>query len=191
MYSIIRNQITLLFLILFSSHSFGQSIEQGISEFEAGLAVAGAEAFYCGVYSKYHVRITKSKHSLKAGIGLNAYFDFAGESEAQAYLENDVDMRMIPHIFIGYELTFRRFGISVELPVGTSIAITKGKLINERIGFERRYSNTEYFWHHGLEASVKYRLNDRNKIGLRAYMPTVKDYAQTSPMLGLGWIWAL
>lgn len=43
-----------------------------------------------------------------------------------------------------------------EVPVGTSIAITKGTLINERVGFKRDYSNTELFWHYSLAFSPKY-----------------------------------
>lgn len=183
---IIRN-IWILSFVCFINTTFAQETRQNNHEFEVGGAIAGAEAFYYGTYSKYHIALTQSKHYLIAGIGLTVYFDFKGESTSQAYLKNDVDMRIIPYFYIGYNFTFNRFDILIELPIGTSIAVTKGTLVNERIGFERTYSNTEYLWHYGLALSTKYSVNDNNKIGFYGFMPMVKDLAWTSPMIGIGW----
>ena len=167
------------------NNNFAQETRQNYNEFEVGGAVAGAEAFYYGVYSKYNIALTKSKHYLKAGVGLTMYFDFKGESTSQAKLKDDVDMRIIPYFYIGYNFNFNRFDVSLELPIGTSIAITKGTLVNERIGFERTYSNTEYLWHYGLALSTKYSIDNKNKIGLYGFIPMIKDIAWTSPMIGI------
>jgi len=186
MYSIIRNLVVLFFLCL-ANTTFAQKSPQNNSEFEVGGAIAGAEALYYGFYSRYSVPITKTNHYLKAGIGLTAYFDFKGESTNQAYLKDDIDMRIIPYFYLGYNFTFNRFDVSLELPIGTSIAITKGTLVNENIGFERTYSNAEFLWHYGLALSTKYSINNKNKVGLYGFMPLVKDLAWTSPMTGIGW----
>lgn len=186
MYLIIRN-IWVLFSLCLVNTTFAQETRQNNSEFEVGGAIAGSEAFYYGAYSKYNIALTQSKNYLKTGIGLTVYFDFKGETTSQAYLKNDVDMRIIPYFYAGYNFTLNRFDISVELPIGTSIAITKGTLVNERIGFERTYSNTEYLWHYGLALSTKYSINDKNKIGFYGFFPLVKDFAWTSPLVGIGW----
>ncbi len=188
MYLIIRNVLTFIFLSLLKiSFAQEQEVRQNGSEFEIGGIVADGEAFYYGVYSKYDIAITQSKHYLKAGIGLTMYFDFKGETTSQAKLKDDVDMRIIPYVYVGYNFNFKRFDISLELPIGTSIAITKGTLINERIGFKRSYSNTEYFWYFGVAVSTKYSINDKNKIGIYGSLPLVKDIAWSSPMIGIGW----
>lgn len=189
MYLTIKKTITIIVFLCLVKTTVAQedSLSQNNRELEVGVAIAGSEALYYGVYSKYDFALTQSKHYLKAGVGLTAYFDFKGESTSQAKLKNDVDMRIIPYIYLGYNFNFKRFNVSLEIPVGTSIAITKGKLINERIGFERSYSNTEYLWHYGIALSAKYRLNDKNKIGFYAVVPLVKDVAWSSPMVGIGW----
>lgn len=188
MYLIIRNVLTLMFLCLLNaSFAQEQEVRQNGDEFEIGGIVADGEAFYYGVYSKYDIAITQSKHYLKAGIGLTMYFDFKGETTSQVKLKDDVDMRIISYFYIGYNFTFNRFNVSLELPIGTSIAITEGTLVNERIGFEQSYSNTEYFWHYGVALSTKYGINDKNKIGLYGSLPLVKDIAWSSPMIGIGW----
>lgn len=185
MYLIIRKITTFIFLCFVVNVSAQDTLKT--SEFEVGVAVAGAEAFYYGVYSKYDFPLTRKKHYLKAGIGLTSYFDFKGESTSQAKLKDDVDMRLIPYIYLGYNFNIKRFDISLELPIGTSIAITKGTLVNEKIGFERTYSNTEYLWHYGIGLSTKYRINNTSKIGINLFLPLVKDYAWSSPMVGIGW----
>ena len=167
--------------------SFAQETRQNNSEFEVGGAIAGFEAFYYGMYTKYNIALTQTKHYLKSGVGLTMYFDFKGESTSQAKLKDDVDMRIIPYFYLGYNFTFNRFDILLELPIGTSVAITKGTLVNERIGFERTYSNTEYLWHYGIALSAKYSINGKNKIGLYGFIPLVVDIAWTSPMIGFGW----
>ena len=174
-----------LFMLSISS-VLGQQVRNN-NELEIGGVIAGDEAFYYGFYSKYNVALTQSKHYLKGGIGLTIYFDFKGESTSQAKLKNDVDMRIIPYVFLGYNFNFNRFDLGIEVPIGASIAITKGTLVNEQIGFERTYSNTEILWHYGLALSVKYRINGKNKIGLYSFLPLVKDLAWTAPVLGIGW----
>ena len=185
-YLIIRNIGTVLFLYL-ANINFAQETRQNFNEFEVGGAIAGAEAFYYGMYSRYNIALTQNKHYFKAGVGLTAYFDFKGESTSQAKLKNDVDVRIIPHFYLGYNFNIKRFDIALELPIGTSIAITKGTLVNDRIGFERTYSSTEYLWHYGIGLSTKYRIKVANKIGLNLFLPLVKDYAWSSPMVGVGW----
>ena len=186
MYLIIRNIGVVLFFCL-ANTNLAQETQQNFNEFEVGGAIAGAEALYYGMYSRYNIALTQTKHYFKAGVGLTVYFDFKGESTSQAKLKNDVDMRIIPHFYLGYNFNIKRFDVSLELPIGTSIAITKGTLVNERIGFERTYSNTEYLWHYGLALSTKYRINNKNKIGLYGFAPLVKDYAWSSPLVGIGW----
>lgn len=176
-----------LLLLCIANTTFTQEIQQNNSEFEGGIAIAGAEAFYYGFYSKYNIALSQTKHYFKTGIGLTTYFDFKGESTSQAYLKNDVDMRIIPYFYVGYNFSFDRFDIAFELPLGTSIAVTKGTLVNERIGFERTYSNTEYLWHYGIGLSTKYKIRDNNKIGLYGFLPLIKDFAWSSPLVGIGW----
>jgi len=186
MYLIIRNTWILFFLCI-ANIAFAQKIWQNNSEFEVGGAFVQAEASYYGVYSKYNIALTKSKHYLKAGVGLTMYFDLKGETTSQVKLKNDFDMRIIPYFYLAYNFNFNRFDISLELPIGTSIAITKGTLVNDRVGFERSYSNTEYLWHYGIGLSTKYRVNENNKIGVYGFFPLVKDFAWSSPLVGIGW----
>ncbi len=186
MYSIIRN-LNVLFFLGIVNITIAQETPRKNNEFEVGVALAGDEATYYGVYSKFDITLTPSKHYLKAGVGLTTYFDFSGESSSQAYLKKDVDMRIIPYLYLGYNFSFNRFNISIELPLGTSIAVTKGTLVNEKIGFERAYSNTEYLWHYGIGLSAKYKINDHNKIGFYGFYPLIKDFAWTAPLVGIGW----
>ncbi len=186
MYSIIR-ALKVLFFLCIVDITIAQEVSLENNEFEAGIALAGDEATYYGVYSKFDIVLTPSKHGLKAGVGLTTYFDFTGESSRQAYLKKDVDMRIISYLYLGYDFLFNRFNISIELPLGVSIAVTKGTLVNEKIGFERAYSNTEYLWHYGIGLSTKYRINATNKIGFCGFYPLVKDFAWTAPLVGIGW----
>lgn len=185
MYLIIR-RITVVFFLCFAINTYAQDTVKN-SELEVGVAVAGAEALYYGVYSKYNIPLSHKKHYFFTGLGLTTYFDFKGESTDQAKLKNDVDMRLIPYIYLGYNFNIKRFDISLELPIGTSIAITKGTLVNDKIGFERTYSNTEFLWHYGIGLSTKYRISNTNKIGISLFLPLVRDYAWSSPMVGIGW----
>lgn len=95
-----------------------------------------------------------------------------------------MDMRIIPAVHLGYSLNFKKLQLNFEVPVGTSIALTKGTLLNERMGFKRNYSNTELFWHYGLAFSPKYRLNKNNQIGLYGFLPLVSDKASSGYLYG-------
>ena len=189
MYLITRAIIFSLFLF---SGLFAFSQEKtsalNFNELEIGVAAANAEAFYFGIYGKYSIPLTQKKHHFRTGVSLTTYADFKGESTDQAYLNNDVDMRLIPAVYIGYNFRFRRLGFALEIPFGTSIAITKGILVNERIGFERKYSNTEILWHYGIALTMNFKLNGGNKLDIHGFMPLVKDIAWSSPLIGVGWI---
>ena len=162
-------------------------IAQNQPEWGIGAAVAGEEAFYMGGYSRFSLPLGDSPHHFRAGLGINFYFDFVGEATVMARLESDVDMRIIPHIFLAYNFRLGNFDLAVEAPLGASIAITQGKLVNERIGFERTYRNSETFWHYGLAFSPTYQIAELDKIGLYAFFPLVIDRAWTAPLLGLGY----
>lgn len=188
MFLTIRRIVTIVFLLaLHCSFAQNQSTFISIKEVEIGGAFAGGESSYYGLYLKYSRSLSSSRHYPKAGFGLTAYADFKGESTDLAYLQNDIDMRLIAYLFVGYNFTFDRFDISLELPIGTSIAATKGTLVNERIGFEKEYSTTEHFWHYGLAFSTKFRLSKKNRIGIYGVKPIVKDVAWSPPMIGIGW----
>jgi hypothetical protein len=68
-----------------------------------------------------------------------------------------------------------------------SVAITKGTLVNEKIGFEKAYSNTEVFFNYGVLFAPKYRINSKNQIGLYAFLPFISDKAQSGYQFGIGW----
>lgn len=183
MYSITR--LTIIFIsLLFVLNAKGQN---NAPEFETGIATAGSEAFYLGGYSRYRVPISQGKNYFSFGVGLTYYFDFKGESYEKSYLKKDVDMRLIPNIFIAYDVNVGNFNFGIEVPIGTSIAITKGTLINERVNFERSYSNTEFLPHFGIGLSARYRLNEYNKIGVYGFADLLKDDAWSPPMTGIGW----
>ena len=113
--------------------------------------------------------------------------DRKGESESLAYLKKAIDMRIIPAVHLGYSLNFKNLQLNFEVPIGTSIALTKGTLVNERVAFKRDYSNTELFWHYGIAFSPKYRLNKANQIGLYGFLPLVPDKASSGYLYGIGW----
>ena len=154
---------------------------------ETGILFASSEAEYYGAYFKFAYPLQHTKHYFSIGASFTSYFDFSGESEPMAELVNDVDMRLIPAFYPAYNFHFKNFSYSIEMPIGTSIAITKGKLINEKIGFEQTYSNTELFLHFGLGATAKYVLNRKHSIGIYGFYPLVKDAAWTLPSIGIGW----
>jgi hypothetical protein len=127
------------------------------------------------------------KHHFTFGLALNVFNDFKGESTNESFLKNDVDMRIIPSLNFGYSLNFKRFQLNLELPVGASVAITQGTLVNRRIGFERDYSNKEIFWYYGLSFLPKYRIDNNNQIGLFLFMPLASDKTQSGYQVGIGW----
>ncbi|WKB82921.1 hypothetical protein QYR09_07740 [Cellulophaga lytica] len=154
---------------------------------EIGVLAAGDEALYYGGYSKYTTPLSQNKHHFTLAFSIVAYFDFKGESEPNATLKNDIDMRLLPTINFGYSLNFNSVQINFEVPVGASIAITKGTLLNKKIGFKKTYSNTETFFNYGLSFSPKYKLNSYNSIGIYSFIPLVSDKAQSGYQIGIGW----
>jgi len=181
--------ITIAFVCIFYTNSIlGQDVDKNLIEFELGLATAGSEALYYGVYSKVNFPLSKAKNYFYGGFGLTVYADFVGEITSESKLENDIDLRIIPYVFLGYNFSVRRFDFALELPVGTSIAITKGKLVNTNVGFEREYSNTNFLLHNGLGISTKYKVTDKGKFGLYLFLPINNDDAWSPPMIGLSWI---
>lgn len=171
------------------NHAFAQNQSEPVNHnaLEMGIHVAGDETLFYGANAKYLMPLSQKKHHPTLSLSMTAYFDLKGESEAGAYLKKDVDMRIIPALHLGYSLNLKKVQLNFEIPVGTSIAITKGTLINERMGFDRVYSNTEFLWHYGLAFSPKYRLNKENQIGLNVFLPLVPDKAWSGYLFGIGW----
>ena len=184
MYSVTR-MLVIICLIFGSSSLYAQKTNN--NSLEIGLLGAGDEALYYGTYSKYIMPLSQKKHPFTLAFSLVAYFDFKGESEPDAYLKNDIDMRLIPTMNIGYALNFNKIQLHFELPIGATFALTKGTLVNERVGFERGFSNKEIFFNYGLSFSPKYRLNNSNSLGLYSYFPFTSDKAQSGYQIGIGW----
>ena len=184
MYLAIRS-VVLISLFFFSTVLFSQSTKTNQNALETGIIGAGDESLYYGGYGKYIIPISQRKHHFMLALSLAAYFDFKGESEKEAYLKNDFDMRLIPTINIGYSLNFKKVQLNFEIPVGVSLAITKGTLVNEKIGFERDFSNKEVFFNYGFSFSPKYKINNTNSIGLYSFLPLQK--AQSGYQIGIGW----
>ena len=187
MYLVIRKSIIVICILLYCNSVFSQNKRINNNSVEAGLVVAGDEAIYYGAYGKYSMPLSQNKHHFTLGFSFVAYFDFKGESEPVAYLKNDVDMRLLPSIGLGYSLNFNRFQFNFEIPVGASIAITKGILVNERAGFEREYSNQEVFLNYGVLFAPKYKINNTNSIGVYGFLPLLDDKAQSGYQFGIGW----
>lgn len=187
MYLVIRKSTLVIFIVLYYNFVFSQNSKRNHNSLEGGAIIAGDETIYYGGYSKYTVPLSQHKHYFTLGISLAAYFDFKGESEPLAYLKNDVDMRLIPTINVGYSLNFSKVQFNFEIPVGASFAITKGTLVNERAAFEIDYSNKEVFINYGLLFTPKYKINDINYIGVYGFLPLIEDKAQSGYQLGIGW----
>jgi len=184
----LASKSVIIICILFHYNTIFSQNETRISNsFQTGLIIAGDEAIYYGVYGKFSKPLSQKKHHFTLGLSFTAYFDFKGESEPLAYLKNDVDMRLLPSIGLGYTLNFKKVQLSFEIPVGASFAITKGVLVNERAGFERKYSNKEVFLNYGVSFSPKYRINSNNSIGAYVFLPLINDKAQSGYQIGLGW----
>ncbi|CAZ97406.1 hypothetical protein Q4603_20575 [Zobellia galactanivorans] len=184
MYLVIRRIMALCLLTVVST-LYSQNTNNGSLEF--GALVAGDEALYYGGYGKYNIPLSQNKHHFTLGFSMVAYFDFKGESEPEAYLKNDIDMRLIPTANIGYSLNFKRIQLNFEVPIGLSMAITKGTLVNEKIGFERDFYNQEIFFNYGLSFSPKYKLNRSNSIGLYSFLPLIEDKTQSGYQIGIEW----
>ncbi|MBU2973715.1 hypothetical protein [Zobellia sp. B3R18] len=184
MYLSIKTMVIILFLFfgsaLCAQKTNGNSIEIGV-------LAAGDEALYYGAYGKCTLPLSQNKHHFTLGFSMVAYFDFKGESEPDAYLKNDVDMRLIPTANFGYTLNFNKIQLSAEVPIGVSFASTKGTLVNERIGFEKDFSNNETFFNYGLSFSPKYKLSSTSSLGLYSFFPLVSDKAQSGYQIGIGW----
>lgn len=187
MCSAIRKSVLVIFTLLYFNFTFSQNGRKNNNSIEGGAIIAGDEAIYYGVYSKYTVPLSQSKHYFTVGISLAAYFDFKGESEPLAYLRNDVDMRLVPAINLGYSLNFSKIQLNFEVPLGSSFAYTKGTLVNKRAGFETDYSNCEVFINYGLLFAPKYKINRNNYIGVYVFLPLIADKAQSGYQFGIGW----
>jgi hypothetical protein len=184
MYSIIRI-ITIIGLLSISNTLDAQKTNN--NSLELGVLGAGDESLYYGGYSKFIVPLSNKTNHFTISFALTAYFDFKGESEPNAYLVDDIDMRLIPTFNFGYSLNFNKVQLNFEVPIGLSYAHTKGTLVNERIGFERDYSNNEVFFNYGFSFSPKYKINNSNSIGLTTFLPFIKDKAQSGYQIGIGW----
>lgn len=154
---------------------------------DLGLNFAGDETIFYGVYGKFSVPLSQKKHHFITGISLTTYFDFKGESTKEAYLKKDVDMRIVPNVFLGYSFDFKKVNLNIEVPIGASFAVTKGTLINEKFGFVRSFSNQEVFLNYGVVINPKYQINAKNQLGLYAFLPLIADKAQSGYQFGLGW----
>jgi hypothetical protein len=188
MFSQIKTNSTILLLcILALNNLYAQEEIQNSNSIEIGFLAAGNEAIYYGGYIKFTKPLSQTKHYFTLGASLSSYFDFKGESTNEAYLKNDVDMRVLPNLVGGYSLNFKKFQLNLEIPIGLSIAITKGTLVNEKIGFEREYSNEEIFFSYGIALAPKYKLNEKNLVGLYGFLPLVSDKAQSGYQFGVNW----
>ncbi|WP_020529102.1 hypothetical protein [Flexithrix dorotheae] len=186
-FQIKTHSIILVFFILTLSNSYAQEDNQNKNSIEIGLITAGNETLYYGGYGKFTIPLSSKTHHFTLGASLTSYFDFKGESTSEAYLKNDIDMRILPNLITGYSLNFSNFQFNLEVPIGLSIAITKGTLVNEKIGFKREYSNNEVFFNYGIAFSPKYRINEKNLLGIYGFLPLIKDKAQSGYQFGIGW----
>lgn len=186
MYYQIRNIFTVL-LIFHSAFISAQDTGVNKNAFEAGLNIAGDETLFYGAYCKFIIPLSQKKHHFTTGASLTSYFDFKGESTDQAYLKNDIDMRVIPCLFLGYSLNFKKIQVNLEAPLGFSFALTKGTLVNERIGFEKDFYNKEVFLNYGIVINPKYKMNNDNYFGVYAFLPLIEDKAQSGYQFGFGW----
>jgi hypothetical protein len=177
--------ITIIGLLSISNTLYAQKTNN--NSLEVGVLGAGDESLYYGGYSKFIVPLSDKTNHFTISFALTAYFDFKGESEPDAYLVDDIDMRLIPTVNFGYSLNFNKVQLNFEVPVGLSYAHTKGTLVNERIGFERDYSNNEVFFNYGFSFSPKYKINNSNSIGINTFLPFIKDKAQSGYQIGIGW----
>jgi hypothetical protein len=178
--------ITLLHLLIVTE-IIAQNKSNTNKSIEAGFLVAGNETIFYGSYVKYNIPLSYNKNFFYIAPSITAYFDFKGESTSQAYLKNALDMRILLTINPGYSLNSGKFQINLEVPIGISVAITKGTLVNEKIDFQQDYSNREIFFNYGVQLSPKFRVDQKNLISLSAFLPLVKDKAQSGYQLGLGW----
>ena len=177
--------ITIIGLLSISNTLYAQKTNN--NSLEVGVLGAGDESLYYGGYSKFIVPLSDKTNHFTISFALTAYFDFKGESEPDAYLVDDIDMRLIPTVNFGYSLNFNKVQLNFEVPVGLSYAHTKGTLVNERIGFERDYSNNEVFFNYGFSFSPKYKINNSNSIGITTFLPFIKDKAQSGYQIGIVW----
>lgn len=184
MYSVIKISI-IIGLLFISNALYAQKTNN--NALEVGVLGAGDESLYYGGYSKFIIPLSDRTNHFTISFTLTAYFDFKGESEPDAYLVADIDMRLIPTVNFGYSLNFNKVQLNFEVPVGLSYAHTKGTLINERIGFEQDYSNNEFFFNYGISFSPKYKINNSNSIGIITFLPLIEDKAQSGYQIGLGW----
>lgn len=182
----LKIRITIVFvLVLYKIHA--QHALHNNKSIETNFIVAGSETLFYGVSGKYIMPLSQNKHYFYIAPSIVTYFDFKGESTSDAYLKHDVDTRIVPTINPGFAINFRKLQVNFEVPLGASIAITKGTLVNDRLGFEQDYSTTEIFLNYGVLVAPKFRLNSLNQIGLHAFLPLIQDKAQSGYQFGVGW----
>ncbi len=154
---------------------------------ELGVLGAGDESLYYGGYSKFIVPLSDKTNHFTISFALTAYFDFKGESEPDAYLVDDIDMRLMPTFNFGYSLNFNKVQLNFEVPIGLSYAHTKGTLVNETIGFERDYSNNTVFFSSVCPYSSNYNILHSHSTVLTTFLPFIKDKAQSGYQSVIGW----
>lgn len=186
MYSITKRAFIGGLLLLTFQRGYSQDTLRWRTSVEIGGAIASAEATYYGFYAKYKKVFLNNRISPVAGLGLTSYADFKGESTEQAYLKDDLDMRVISFFYAGGQLRYGRLLSSLEFPLGVSWARTKGTFVNERIGFTRDYSNNDLLWHFGISVSCQYQFDNKFSIGINSFLPLTQDVAWSPPMLGVG-----
>ena len=157
--------IALVLCTLALTNMNAQKEIQNNNSIEIGLIAAGNETLFYGAYGKFTMPLSQKKHHFTLGASLTSYSDFKGESTSEAYLKDDVDMRILPNIITAYSLNFKKIQLNIEMPIGLNFAIAKGTLVNEKIGFEREYSNKEVFFNYGIVLTPKYKINDKTSIG--------------------------
>ncbi|MCH2043411.1 MAG: hypothetical protein MK212_04670 [Saprospiraceae bacterium] len=183
----------LLILSLFSSlNLLAQSNNKIGLELDLGAVAGQGEVFYYGANTRVNASFRQwENHYPTIGIGVQIYANFTGEIDAQTQLQDDVDMRIIPALYLGYGIRFSKFNLKLEIPVGVTFAITKGKLINEKIGFERSFSHSTVLPHVGGAFHLQYQLHPKHRIGLFGFYPFTKDMAWSVPLGGLYWSYLL
>ena len=95
---LIRKILWIIAFVFQFNFLIAQKINKNIPEL--GIALAGAEAAYYGIFSKMNFPLNDDNNYFYRGFGLTIYADFRGEIDTQSKLKNDVDMRIIPHAFI-------------------------------------------------------------------------------------------
>lgn len=184
--------ICLILSLTFSLNLSAQSNNKIGLELDLGAVAGQGEVFYYGANTRVNATFRQwGNHYPTIGIGVQVYANFTGEIDAQTQLQNDVDMRIIPALYLGYGIIFNKFNIKFEIPVGVNITVTKGKLINEKIGFERNFNHSTVLPHVGAALHLQYQLHPKHRLGVFGFYPFTKDLAWSVPLGGLYWSYLL